>query len=528
MPDSTVQKNINLIRQNNIESELRIGKIGIEKESLRFNKQGFISNTDHPLALGSALTHPYITTDYSEALLEFVTPAHETAEQAMKFLGQIHHFVYPNLANECLWPASMPCKLNGEQSIRIAEYGSSNLGMMKNVYRRGLGYRYGKVMQVIAGIHVNLSMPMSFWPKWQECLQDDQPIQQFINDQYFKLIRNLQRVCWLVPYLFGASPAVDKSFCHQGVKDLQEWDKDTLYAPYATSLRLGDIGYTNSRENEIGIQACYDNLADYVSCLTKAIDTPYQPYVDIGVKVNGEYRQLNANILQIENEYYSTIRPKQLAKRNEKPTHALLDRGVQYVEIRSLDLNPLSPYGLTIEQLRFFEVLFIYCLLGREDLIDRKEREEIDINQYEVSHHGRKRDLFLRNNGESVELKMLATRIFSELMDIAEIMDEDNHHLYTAAVKQFTPAIESVEATFSAQVLAAMRENKLSYYEYIESLGKEYCRYFALQEKCETTACVISDGVERSILRQKELEDSDEKSFDMFLQDYFATSYQAQ
>ena len=519
-----VEQNLNSIRKNNLESELRIGKIGIEKESLRVDKSGVISQTDHPMSLGSALTHPYITTDYSEALLEFVTPAHESAEQAMKFLGQIHHFVYPNLDNECLWPASMPCKLNGDQSIRIAEYGTSNLGLMKNIYRRGLGYRYGKVMQVISGIHVNLSMPQSFWPIWQTCLGDKKDTQSFINEQYFKLIRNLQRIGWLVPYLFGASPAVDKTFSHQGVQDLKKFDDNTLFAPDSTSLRLGDIGYTNSRENEIGIQACYDNLPDYVTCLTKAIETPYQPYVDIGVKVNGEYRQLNANILQIENEYYSSVRPKQLARRNEKPTHALLDRGVQYVEIRSLDLNPFSPYGMTIEQLRFFEVMFVYCLLGDDNLIDRKEREEIDINQYEVTHHGRKENLYLRNKGESVLLSELAEKHMSGFLEVAEVMDGDNTN-YVDAVKQFYPAVQSVNNTLSAKVLSDMRDNKQSYYEFVEGLAKQYCDFFAKQERCETTACVIADEVERSILHQKEMEDSNEKDFDTFLRDYFATCY---
>lgn len=521
-----VEQNLNLISKHDLESELRIGKVGIEKESLRTNRDGEIATSDHPSALGSALTHPYITTDYSEALLEFVTPAHETDEQAIKFLGQIHQFVYPNLVNECLWPASMPCKLKGERDIRIAEYGTSNLGLMKNVYRRGLGYRYGKAMQVIAGIHVNLSMPISFWPKWQECLQDTRPKQEFINDQYFKLIRNLQRVGWLVPYLFGASPAVDKSFSHQGVKDLQQWDEYTMYAPDATSLRLGDIGYTNSRENEIGIKACYDNLPDYVSCLTRAIETPYQPYEEIGVVVDGDYRQLNANILQIENEYYSTVRPKQLARRNEKPTHALLDRGVQYVEIRSLDLNPFSPYGLCIEQLRLIEVLFVYCLLGDDSLIDRKEREQIDINEYEVSHHGRKPGLFLRAKDKSVALKTLAKEIFQGLQQVAECMDKGSGNaLYIKAIEQFYSSVESVENTYSAQMLDAMRRDNLSYYQYIKTLSSKYCKFYTENEKCETTACVIYDEVERSILRQKELESSDEKDFATFLKDYFNTTY---
>jgi glutamate--cysteine ligase len=521
--NSSIEANLNLISKNNIESKLCIGKVGIEKESLRTDRKGVIASTNHPVALGSALMHPYITTDYSEALLEFVTPPLDTAEQAIEFLSQIHQFVYPNIGKECLWPASMPCILNGDQSIRIAEYGTSNLGQMKNVYRRGLGYRYGKVMQVISGIHVNLSMPEDFWPSWQNALGDQSSPQDFVNQQYFKLIRNLQRVGWLVPYLFGASPAVDKSFSHQGVKDLQRWDEETLYAQHATSLRLGDIGYTNHRENEIGIKACYDNLPDYVSCLRRAIETPYAPYEEIGVQVNGDYRQLNANILQIENEYYSTVRPKQVARRNEKPTQALLDRGIQYVEIRSLDLNPYSPFGVSIEQLRFIEVLFVYCLLGDESLIDRKEREEIDINAYEVSHHGRNPELFLRKKGKSISLQDWCKEIFSGLLKIAESMDKNNgDNLFVQSIHEFYASVESVEHTFSARILNSMREDNSSYYQFIESLGKQYCQFYSSSEKCEQTSNDIYKAVETSLREQKQLEASDDKSFTKFLEDYFA------
>ena len=522
-----IDKHLALIQQHHLEPMLKTGLVGIEKECLRTDLNGMIATTDHPLSLGSALTHPYITTDYSEALLEFVTPPLNTSEEAINFLGEIHRFVYPNITNECLWPASMPCKLNGEQSIRIAEYGTSNLGLMKNVYRRGLGYRYGKVMQVIAGIHVNLSMPEAFWSPWKQALENTSDDQEFINEQYFKLIRNLQRVGWLVPYLFGASPAVDKSFDHQGVRDLQTWDDDTLYTQYATSLRLGDIGYTNHRENEIGVKACYDNLPEYVNCLTRAIEKPYAPYEEIGVQVNGEYRQLNANILQIENEYYSTVRPKQVTRRNEKPTHALLDRGIQYVEIRSLDINPFSPFGISIEQLRFLEVLFVYCLLSEDELIDRREREEIDINAHEVSHQGRKPDLYLRKKGESVSLREWTQHIFEDLEKVAGCIDQnsDENH-YQNAVKQFAPYIHSVEETFSAQLLSAMKDGGLSYYEYIESLGKQYCQFYSNKNNLAKVDERIVQEVSKSIAKQQALELADEVDFTTFLNDYFSTSYQ--
>ena len=521
---SELEKNIHLLADHNLEATLKIGRIGIEKESLRTDMQGLIANTDHPKALGAALTHPFITTDYSEALLEFVTPPLASSEEALDFLGDIHKFVYPNLTKECLWPASMPCRLKGETSIRIAEYGRSNLGMMKHVYRKGLGYRYGKIMQVIAGIHVNLSMPDAFWGPWQQALNNSGSRQDFISEQYFRLIRNLQRIGWLIPYLFGASPAIDKSFTHEGIRDLKQWDKETLFAPYATSLRLGDIGYTNHRENEIGVNACYDNLTEYVNCLTRAIETSYPPYEEIGVKVDSEYRQLNSNILQIENEYYGVVRPKQIAYRAEKPTHALLDRGVSYVEIRSLDINPYSPFGISIEQLHFIEILFLYCLLGNEDIIDRTEREEIDINSYEVSHFGRRLGLHLRRRGESVPLQVWANEIFDDLLLLAGIVDKQGKHsYYTSAIKQFRICIESIEHTISARILADMHENKCSYYEFVENLGKQYCKLLGTTEPDRQAQFL--GAVEKSLMDQKDIESKDHQNFDEFLQAYFAQTY---
>ena len=524
-----IEENLERLAHSNSTLQLRVGKLGIEKESLRVDKQGMIAQSDHPIELGSALTHPFITTDYSEALLEFVTPPLLSAEHAITFLRDIHRYVYPKIINECLWPASMPCRLAGENSIRIAEYGHSNLGIMKNVYRRGLGYRYGKLMQVIAGIHVNLSMPEEFWQPWQQVLKDSSPIQEFINQQYFNLIRNLQRIGWLVPYLFGASPAVDRSFSHKGVTELKKWDVDTLYAPEATSLRLGDIGYTNHRENEIGVKACYDNLSEYVKCLTRAIETPYAPYKEIGVKVNGEYRQLNANILQIENEYYSTVRPKQIARRREKPTHALMERGVQYVEIRSLDLNPFSPYGISIEQLRFFEVLFIHCLFGDDKLIDRREREEIDINEYEVAHHGRRKNLQLRRQGKNISLIDWCKEIFAGLKLIAEHMDKASaSKYYSEAVEKFESSSNDIEQTLSAQMLATMDQQKYSYYDYVASLGEQYCNCNTRGELNSDVKEEFDKEVKKSRHKQLALERDTLLDFDAFLEEYFSQTLPAE
>ena len=301
--------------------------IGVEKESLRVNAYGSISQAPHPTCLGAPLTHPYITTDYSEALTEFITPPLESIPKVLDFLRDTQQFVYQCLDEEYFWATSMPCVVKGETSIPIAKYGNSNSGQMKEVYRRGLGHRYGKVMQVISGVHFNYSLPAEFWPLYAELEENRLPLQDFISESYMHMIRNLQRYGWLVPYLFGASPAVCKSFVGDQATDLEEFNKDTFYRPFATSLRMGDIGYQNNKEAESGFKANYNSLSEYIDSLLYAIETPCPEYEKMGVEVDGSYRQLNGNLLQIENEYYSTVRPKQILKGNEKPVLALKRRG---------------------------------------------------------------------------------------------------------------------------------------------------------------------------------------------------------
>ena len=357
--------------ENRIKSWMDLGKdsflqeslFGLEKESLRVAEDGKISQLPHPPRLGSALTHPYITTDYSEALLELITPPLTPGSAALDFLRDIHQFVYQTVDNEMLWASSMPCIVTGEASIPIAQYGSSNPGVMKTVYRKGLAYRYGKMMQVIAGVHYNFSYSPAFWQRFAEIDGVATVDQSYINQQYFAMIRNLQRYGWIVAYLFGASPAVCRSFIDGPNVGLEEYDPYTYYQPYATSLRLGDIGYQNHKEGESGVKANYDSIDTYVNSLRCAINTPYDKYAKFGVKVDGEYRQLNANILQIENEYYSSVRPKQVTQSREEGALSALDkRGVKYVELRSLDLNVFEPSGISQTQTYFLEVFCLFCL----------------------------------------------------------------------------------------------------------------------------------------------------------------------
>ncbi len=359
------------------------GLKGIEKESLRVVAEGGLSMADHPIGLGSALTNSYITTDFSEALLEFVTPAFETTWETLHCICDIHQFTYDELGDEMLWPASMPCRIPEDDKIPLAKYGSSNVGQMKTIYRRGLGYRYGRQMQTIAGVHFNYSVPQRFWHAYQEILGDENGIDDFRSEQYLGLIRNFKRMGWLVLYLFGASPALCKSFAGGNVGKMQSFDDETYFEPYGTSLRMSDLGYSNQNQSRINISL--NSLDEYVRDLSNAIETLEPSYEDIGVKVDGHYRQLNANLLQIENEFYSSVRPKRVANSGERPTAALQRGGIEYVEIRSLDINLFDPCGINQNTMRFMEAFLLYCLLQPSPQLDNDELEEGALNQVQTA-----------------------------------------------------------------------------------------------------------------------------------------------
>ena len=502
---------------------MRNSAIGVEKESLRVDKSGGIARTPHPQLLGSALTHPYITTDYSEALTEFITPPFHHIREVLDFLRDAQQFVYQRLDGEYLWSTSMPCVVAGETSIPIARYGCSNAGIMKTVYRQGLGYRYGRVMQVIAGVHFNYSFPPEFWPLYADLERNRLPLQDFISEAYMGLIRNLQRFGWLIPYLFGASPAICKSFLGGHATTLKEFNETTYYQPWATSLRMGDIGYQNNKENEYGIKANYDNLEAYIESLAYAIETPCPEYEKIGVKVDGEYRQLNANLLQIENEYYSTIRPKQILNGNEKPILALQRRGVAYVELRSLDVNAFDPLGINERQLYFLETFLLFCLLHDSPPINTDERRWIDENELRTAHRGREPGLQLTRNGQAIRLQDWARELMEEMHAVCELLDQGCKGTpYCSALEAQKDKVENPDKTPSATMLRQMRDHDEGFYEFAKRMSEIHQHFFKNLPLSERRQSYFTELAMKSLEDQAAQEVADEVSFDEYLALYFA------
>lgn len=493
---------------------------GLEKESLRITDRGYLAQTPHPKALGSALTHPYITTDYSEALLEFITPPTESLSEPLSILEELHRYTYEHIGDELLWVNSMPCIMTDDDGIPLAEYGSSNSGRMKTVYRMGLGNRYGRRMQTIAGIHYNVSYAQDFWQQHQIAEGDTDDLQRFISRRYFDLTRNFQRYSWLINYLFGASPAVCATFLDGRNHELINLSRGTLYQPYATSLRMSDIGYQNNAQSALSIS--YNNLNDYVRDLTKAINTPEPMYEEIGVVVDGEYRQLNANILQIENEYYSSVRPKQTARSGERPTQALERRGVEYVEIRTIDLNPFEPLGLNEEQMRFLDMFATYCLLSDSPELDASVLTAAKNNIRQVVYQGRNTSVELCNFGTPTTLRAWATEVLDDLDAIAALFDQaHNSKAYSEAVQAQRDKVNNPDLTASARILQQLDDKQQSFFEFAMEKAQEHRDYFLSRPTEANKAEKMARLAKESLQQQQEIEAADDISFEGFLANYY-------
>ncbi|MFO8047194.1 MAG: glutamate--cysteine ligase [Halomonas sp.] len=497
---------------------------GLEKEGLRVDPEGRIVQTPHPAALGSKLTHPHVTTDYSEALLEYITPVTCRPSDAMAFLGDLHRFTYRYLGEELIWPASMPSRLDGNDSVPIADYGTSNVGTMKRVYRKGLDVRYGRIMQAIAGVHYNVSLPDDLWSLLRELEgAEATPMNDYRSSRYFGLIRNFRRHSWLLLYLFGASPALDRSFLPDGElpDKLQAHGTETLISPWATSLRMSDLGYQNKVQEQLKI--CFNSLSNYVGTLRNAISTPWPAYAALGVKEDGEWRQLNANILQIENEYYSDIRPKRVTRHGETPSQALEAGGVEYIEVRCLDLNPLLTLGLDEEQIYFVDAFVMWCLLAESPWISDEECESLDDNRRLVVERGRDPELRLSDRGRDRRVATWGDEILADIAGVAGLLDQlEEGSPHRDAVAAMAPRLADPSLTPSGQLLARLQENNEEFSDAMLVIAREQAERLRAEPMDPAREALFKELTGTSMRQQEEIEAGDRVAFDDFLADYFA------
>ena len=515
-----MQLTLEKLKQSGALEELRYINRGIEKESLRISNSGKLSNKPHPKSLGSALTNPYITTDFSEALLELITPTFNDAQSCLDFLSDLHAFVYNNIEEEILWPCSMPCPIDNEEEIPIGNYGMSNSGMIKTIYRKGLSERYGSLMQTIAGLHYNFSFSDKFFNILLS-LEESKDEKELKNEIYLHIARNFKRFGWLYFFLYGASPAICDSFVKKGNHDFESLPGGGLYKPNSTSLRMGDLGYISKAQDDLNIS--YNTLDDYCLDLENALTTPYKAYQDIGEFINDKRVQLNTSVIQIENEYYSTIRPKRVCPTGERPVNVLRAKGIEYLELRCVDLDPFSPVGVRREQLDFMDTLLMYCLLKESPPIDRDEAETIKNNHEKVINNGRDLSQILNLNGHEGAALDFTEEILSELKAISLTLGESifkgDKNLWMESVDLQIKKVKNIDETLSGKVLNDLLTKNMSFKEFGLKLANEHSQYFKTGQRYENL--FFEEATKVSWQKQEEIDSQNEPDFESFLKEYF-------
>lgn len=504
---TTLQQRLDAISGDRLLGQKR----GLEKESLRSQPDGKLALTPHPAALGSALTHPHSTTDYSESQLELITGVHASVDACLAELTEVHQYTARVLhkpgqssGDEMMWASSMPCGLPTDETIPLGRYGSSNVGRAKSVYRMGLGHRYGRRMQTISGIHYNWSMP------------------GIDNDGYFALIRNFRRHAFLLLALFGASPAVCSSFLAGREHDLQPLGNGgSFYKPYGTTLRMGRLGYQSDAQATLGVS--YNGLEGYAASLHDALTRPWPAYEAIGVRnPGGDYNQLATTLLQIENEFYGTIRPKRVIRPGERPLHALRERGVEYVEVRLLDLNPFESIGIAAPTLRFLDVFLMHCLLSESPPDYPEEIHEITQNQQLTASRGREPGLQLTRHGDSVTLAQWGAEIIAGLMPIAEVLDAAHGgDAHVQAVAQAGASLAAPDTLPSAKVLAAVRgQHADSFVSFVRAQSLQTHNHLLEMPWSPIQQARYEAMAAKSLEDQRAIEANDTMPFDVYLKEY--------
>lgn len=490
---------------------------GVEREALRVDADGNLARTPHPDFLGSKLTHPTITTDFSEAQLEFVTPVDDSIDATLDQLEEVHRFVYSGMTNEILWSASMPCVLQGDQDIPLARYGTSNLGKLKTTYRHGLGERYGRAMQTICAVHYNFSFDERLWAILAASENDGVVDKHYVSRRYFEMMRNFRRLSWLPLYLFGASPAVCNSFVRGRDHELDRFDEGSLFLEGATSLRSGSLGYQSDiQKNELRV--CYNSLENYVSTLAAGIVTPHETYTRLGLVRNGKHIQVNDSIIQSEAEFYSTIRAKRVPPKGTNFLKVLRDEGVEYVEVRLLDVNPFLPLGIDAAEIRFLDMLLLHCLLTNSPEHDDATCNAVGENVQRVVRHGRSPETHLTDGDNDRSVKEWGLEVIRDIEAIATMMDQESgSRKYTQSLATQKARVEDSSQTPSASVLADMRSGSIPFFRFAMNKALAHREHFLAQPLTRDRVDYYNDLSRQSLADAQAIETADSTDFETYL-----------
>ncbi len=406
--------------------EMLSGSFGIEWESLRARGDGELALTPHPELFGDKLKNPLVTTDFSESQIEIITPTFNTIDETFDTFSLIADLVNASLPyDEYLWFQSIPCILPYGDQIPIAQY--SGEGKSSQRYREDLAKKYGLKKQMISGIHFNFSFSDEFLKKIYELEESPLTFKEFKNNVYLKIARNYLRYCWLIIYLTGCSIGSHNTFSKDCIRLMDaEDDYGSFYSTKGPSFRNSSCGYKNLKV----LLPSYESVDAFVNDVNSFIE-------------NGDLSEAK--------ELYTQIRLK--PKNPQDLLNSLKNDGIEYIEVRTLDVNPFYQCGLIKQDMKFLHLFLIYMFIKDEtDYADWQR--EAKINEENTAEKAYVDSMRLLRDGKEVTLKSWASEIINEMYGMCEVMGVDEFNILNLMLNR----ISNPDLTYGKRLLLLIKE----------------------------------------------------------------------
>ncbi|KXX70570.1 bifunctional glutamate--cysteine ligase GshA/glutathione synthetase GshB [Flammeovirga sp. SJP92] len=453
----------NILKDNRTERIFE-GNFGLEKENVRITKDGKMATTSHPAVFGNKLTHPYITTDFSESQVEMITPPLPSIKEALGFLETIHDVVTENLGDELLWPQSTPPELpENEDEIKIADFGEA--GKENEEYRNHLATKYGKKKQLLSGIHYNFSLEDKNIQFLYQQYEGDVTYEEFREELYLKITRNFLRYRWYLIALLGNSPALHNTYLKCCIDKLPKATKDSHHFDHAVSMRSTVCGYKNIDDLVLD----YSSMKNYKQSINDAVES---------------------GILNSNKENYTPIRLKEV---NGK---------LKYVEVRLLDLDPHEKIGISEDTAKIIHLFLLFCLYKEGKEITKEEQVQATMNQEIVASEGLSEDAQIVVEDHKVKLNDAIQSLTAEILDMFVAFAPKE---YTSTFRKLMMLSEDRKVRPSCQTLKEIQGKEYIQWhlekaiEYKEASEDVQFKFHGLEDMELSTQLVLRESILRGV-----------------------------
>jgi len=477
---------LNKLKQLFTSDELLKGNYGIEREGLRVNDKGELSLNNHPSVFGDKSDNSYITTDFAESQIEVITPPFKNVEETYNFANSLYDIVAMEIGEEYLWPQSMPSIVPDDNNIKVSEYGENDKGKEARLYREKLIEKYGGKKQLICGIHYNFSFNDTLINKLYNNKDNDElfnninyknenqklEYKEFKNNIYLKITRNYLRFRWLIIYLLGASGVIDKSYIKNCVNSAKKIADDGFSNEGALSYRNSECGY----KNKVDLFPNYDSVEEYIESLKSFIKD---------------------KLIDSHKELYSSIRLKPSDVNDF--VNSLSKDGIQYLEYRSIDINPFEKGGISLDDLYFLQLFNLFLLVDEESDYDKWQEEGVE-NQNIISKFGQNY-LMLKKDGNFISKEQWGLEILEKIKNINKELNLGKEEVINLMIEK----VKDHKLTYAYRIEKRVKEE--GYIKAHLNIAKEYKKdaynnRFKLEgyEELElSTQILMKDAIKRGI-----------------------------